>query len=39
MSDNGKGDKPRPISVSRDTWNKNWDLVFKVKPKKQKKKK
>lgn len=36
---NGKGDNYRPLSVSRETWNKNWDAVFNSKPKKKKKKK
>lgn len=25
---NGKGDVPRPLSVSRKTFNDNWDLAF-----------
>lgn len=37
MSGNGKGDNHRPLSVTRETWNKNWDAVFKPKKKKQKK--
>jgi len=28
MSENGKGDKPRPISVDRDTFEKNWERAF-----------
>lgn len=31
---NGKGDKARPISVSRETWDKNWALIFGKKKKK-----
>jgi hypothetical protein len=34
MSDtvqNGKGDAPRPLSVSWDTFRENWDLIFKSK--------
>ena len=26
---NGKGDKPRPISVDKKTFDSNWDKVFK----------
>lgn len=29
MSTGGKGDKPRPYSVDRDTFSKNWDAIFK----------
>ncbi len=29
MTQNGKGDKPRPKSVSRKTFAENWDLAFK----------
>jgi hypothetical protein len=25
---NGKGDKPRPLSVSRETFGERWDAVF-----------
>lgn len=31
---NGKGDTPRPIGVSRETWDTNWNRIFKSKPKK-----
>lgn len=35
MSQNGKGDKPRPKTVSGDAWARNWDRIFgKKKPKK-----
>lgn len=30
---NGKGDKPRPFSVDRDTYEDNWDRIFKKKSK------
>ena len=36
MSQNGKGDKPRPKTVSWNTWSKNFDRIFKNE-KKQKK--
>ncbi len=29
MTQNGKGDKPRPKSVSRKTFAENWDRIFK----------
>lgn len=29
MSDGGKGDSPRPLSVSHQTFSDNWDLIFK----------
>ena len=29
MSQNGKGSKPRPKSVSYDIWSKNFDKIFK----------
>jgi len=29
MSDGGKGDKPRPYSVDRETFSNNWDAIFK----------
>ena len=32
----GKGDKQRPISITKEEWNNNWDLIFK-KDKKDKK--
>lgn len=28
MSSSGKGSKPRPYSVSLDTYNKNFDAIF-----------
>lgn len=28
MSQNGKGDKPRPKSVSTKVWEKNWEKIF-----------
>lgn len=28
MSENGKGDKPRPLSIDRDTFEKNWERAF-----------
>lgn len=28
MSENGKGDTPRPISVDRDTFERNWERAF-----------
>lgn len=28
MSDNGKGDSPRPISVDGETFKKNWEQTF-----------
>lgn len=33
----GKGSKPRPLSVKKDQFDKNWDKIFK-KPKKTQKK-
>jgi len=30
---NGKGSKPRPFSVSQDTFAANWDVIFGVKDK------
>jgi len=39
MSQNGKGDTPRPKSVSDEEWTKNWNLAFvKAKPAKPAKK-
>lgn len=29
MSDGGKGSKPRPFSVDKETFDKNWDRIFK----------
>ena len=36
---NGKGDKPRPVEIDKETFDKNWQKTFKkkkkpVKPKK-----
>lgn len=31
MSDGGKGSVPRPFSVDRDTFEDNWDKIFKKK--------
>lgn len=31
---NGKGSQPRPISVSREQFEKNWDRIFNSKNKK-----
>lgn len=31
MSQNGKGDKPRPKSVSYKVWSTNYDKIFKKK--------
>lgn len=28
MSDGGKGDSPRPYSVSQEQFASNWDLIF-----------
>jgi len=28
MNNSGKGDTPRPYTVDRDTFNKNWDAIF-----------
>jgi len=28
MSDGGKGSRPRPFSVSQDTFSQNWDQIF-----------
>ena len=30
---NGKGSKPRPISIPRKKFAENWDAIFKPKPK------
>jgi len=39
MSENGKGSKPRPISVDRETFESNWAKIFgrKITKKKEKK--
>jgi hypothetical protein len=29
MSNNGKGDTPRPFSVDQETFSNNWDRIFK----------
>jgi len=29
---NGKGDKPRPISVDQETFASNWERAFGIKP-------
>jgi len=29
MSQNGKGDKPRPKTVDQKTWDKNYERIFK----------
>lgn len=31
MSDGGKGSSPRPYSIDKETFNKNWDAIFKLK--------
>jgi hypothetical protein len=31
MSQNGKGDKPRPKGVDYNTWSKNYDRIFRKK--------
>ena len=28
-SDGGKGSKPRPVSISKEQYKKNWDRIFK----------
>ncbi len=28
MSDGGKGDSPRPYSVSQEVFDNNWDRIF-----------
>jgi len=28
MSDDGKGSKPRPFSVSQDEWDNRWNAIF-----------
>jgi hypothetical protein len=33
---NGKGSKRRPIGVSQDTWDKNYERIFKKKQDKKK---
>ena len=29
MSQNGKGSKPRPLSISQEEYDKRWDEIFK----------
>ena len=36
---NGKGDKTRPLTVSRKIWDENWEKIFGKKKSKKKKKK
>jgi len=36
---NGKGDKTRPLTVSRKIWDENWEKIFGKKKKKIEKKK
>jgi len=31
MNNAGKGDTPRPYTVDKDTFNKNWDAIFRKK--------
>lgn len=31
MTQNGKGDKPRPLSTDWNTFSQNWDNIFKKK--------
>lgn len=33
---NGKGDKIRPVAVTKDGWDKNWERAFKKKKPKKK---
>jgi hypothetical protein len=33
MRDGGKGDRKRPLVVSEEQFNNNWDAIFKKKPK------
>jgi hypothetical protein len=28
MSDGGKGSKPRPLSIDKETFDNNWDAIF-----------
>ena len=32
MSDGGKGDAPRPLSVPKKKFDSNWDAIFKKNP-------
>lgn len=34
MSENGKGDTPRPMSVDRRTFSMNWERIFQTQKKK-----
>jgi hypothetical protein len=34
---NGKGDSPRPKTVTQEVWDKNWAKIFKKKPNKKSK--
>jgi hypothetical protein len=36
MNHGGKGSKRRPLGVSQEVFDKNWDDIFKKKPKKPK---
>ncbi len=38
MSHGGKGDRPRPYSVDRKTYENNWDAIFGDKQKQQEEK-
>jgi hypothetical protein len=31
MSENGKGDKQRPLSIDKETFDNNWENIFKKK--------
>jgi hypothetical protein len=33
MSQNGKGSRQRARTVDQKTWDRNWDRIFKSKPK------
>jgi hypothetical protein len=33
MSDGGKGDKARPLSIPKEEFDNRWDLIFKKKEK------
>jgi hypothetical protein len=32
VSDGGKGDTPRPLSVPKEKFDSNWDAIFKKQP-------
>ena len=36
MSENGKGSKKRPRSVDQETWDKNYERIFRKKTKRDK---